>query len=193
MVEPVKTQPNGAMGLQVRAACDDDMPEVAAIYAHHVCHGLASFEEVPPTQSEMSARRQTVLAAGLPYLVARRQNTVLGYAYATSYRPRPAYRFTVENSVYVADGYGGQGVGSALLSELIAQCEGGPWRQMLAVIGNSANTGSIALHRRHGFQTVGTLHAVGFKFGRWVDSVLMQRPLGAGDSTLPPGDHRAGG
>lgn len=169
----------------IRDARDDDMPAVQAIYAHHVLTGLASFEEVPPSAAEMTARRAHVLALGLPYLVAEREGTVVGYAYASTYRPRPAYRFTVEDSVYVAPGCGGQGIGGALLAALIARCESGPWRQMLAVIGDSDNAGSLALHRRLGFRPAGTLVSVGFKFGRWVDSVLMQRPLGPGDDTLP--------
>jgi phosphinothricin acetyltransferase len=161
------------------------MAVVQAIYAHHVLHGLASFEEVPPSVAEMSARREAVLAAGLPYLVAELQGRVVGYSYATAYRPRLAYRHTIEDSVYVADGLAGQGIGFALLQELVVRCESGQWRQMLAVIGNSGNAGSIALHRRLGFEMAGTLKSVGFKFGGWVDTVLMQRPLGEGDGSLP--------
>ncbi|MGA0560848.1 GNAT family N-acetyltransferase [Ancylobacter sp. VNQ12] len=169
----------------VRDAHVPDMAAIQAIYAHHVLHGLATFEEVPPSVEELGARRTAVLGAGLPYIVAESGGEVVGYSYATAYRPRPAYRFTVEDSIYVADGRGGLGIGSALLAELIARCEAGPWRQMIAVIGNSGNAGSIALHRRHGFAHTGVLHDVGFKLGRWVDSVLMQRPLGAGAGTLP--------
>ena len=172
-------------GVRVRDAAEADMAAVAAIYAHHVLHGLATFEEVPPPAGEFDARRQAVLAAGLPYLVAEAEGRVAGYAYAAGYRPRPAYRHTIEDSVYVAPGLGGRGIGSALLGALIARCEAGPWRQMLAVIGDSGNEGSIALHRRLGFQTVGTLRSVGFKLGRWVDTVLMQRPLGEGDRSPP--------
>ena len=171
----------------VRDAGEADMAAVQAIYAHHVLHGLATFEEVPPAAEEMVARRAAVLAARLPYLAAELDGQVVGYAYATAYRPRPAYRFSIEDSVYVADGLAGTGIGSALLGELIARCEKGPWRQMLAVIGNSGNEGSIALHRRMGFTHAGTFTSVGFKLGRWVDTVLMQRPLGAGDTTLPSG------
>ena len=169
----------------VRDARAQDMEAIQAIYAHHVLTGLASFEEVPPTLEEMRARRAAVLAAGLPYLAAESVGVVVGYSYATAYRPRRAYRFTVEDSVYVAEGFGGRGLGSALLGGLIARCEAGPWRQMIAVIGNSGNEGSIALHRRHGFEHAGVLRDVGFKFGRWVDTVLMQRPLGAGAASLP--------
>ena len=171
----------------VRDAGESDMAAIRAIYAHHVLHGLATFEEVPPAVEEMLARRAAVLAAGLPYLAAELDGRVVGYAYATAYRPRPAYRFSIEDSVYVADGLAGKGIGSALLGELIARCEKGPWRQMLAVIGNSGNEGSIALHRRMGFADAGTFTSVGFKLGRWVDTVLMQRSLGAGDTTLPSG------
>lgn len=169
----------------IRHATEADMQAVQAIYAHHVLHGLATFEEEPPTAGELNARRESVVAAGLPYLVAEREGRILGYCYATAYRPRPAYRHTIEDSVYVAHGYGGRGIGGALLGALIERCETGPWRQMLAVIGNSGNEGSLALHRRLGFETVGTLRSVGFKLGRWVDTVLMQRPLGQGDRTLP--------
>lgn len=171
--------------LRVRDANEEDMEAVQAIYAHHVLHGLASFEVVPPTAGELQARRAAVLAAGLPYLVAESEGHILGYCYATSYRPRPAYRYTIENSVYVAEGHGSRGIGSALFGELIERCEAGPWRQMLAVIGNSGNEGSIALHRRFGFEVAGILRSVGFKHGRWVDTVLMQRPLGQGDRTAP--------
>lgn len=172
----------------VRDAREGDVAAIQAIYAHHVRHGLATFEEVPPSIEELEGRLASVVAQGLPYLVAELAGEVVGYCYATSYRPRPAYRYTVEDSVYVADGLGGRGIGTALLGALITRCEAGPWRQMIAIIGDSGNTGSIALHRRLGFQRVGTLSAVGFKLGRWVDSVLMQRALGPGAGS-PPGDH----
>ncbi|HEX6723044.1 MAG TPA: GNAT family N-acetyltransferase [Burkholderiaceae bacterium] len=171
--------------VEVRDATEADMPAIQAIYAHHVLHGLATFEEVPPPVDEMVARRAAVLKARLPYLAARIGDQVVGYAYATAYRPRPAYRHTIEDSVYVAHGLGGRGIGGALLQALIERCERGPWRQMLAVIGNSGNAGSIALHRSLGFEPIGTLHAVGFKLGRWVDTVLMQRALGDGDHSVP--------
>ncbi len=172
--------------LVIRDAYPDDMASVQKIYAHHVQFGLATFEEIPPSVEELLARRAAVLALGLPYLVAERAGEILGYSYATSYRPRPAYRHTVEDSVYLAEGLGGQGIGTALLAELIRRCEAGPWRQMLAVIGDSANAGSIGLHRKLGFEPAGTLRSVGFKLGRWVDTVLMQRALGSG-SAVPPG------
>lgn len=163
----------------VRDAREADIAAVQEIYAHHVLHGLTSFEETPPSTEEMIGRREAVLRLGLPYLVAEMDGRIVGYSYASSYRPRPAYRHTVEDSVYVRDGLAGHGIGRALLGMLIRRCEAGPWRQMLAVIGDSANDASIGLHRAHGFVPVGRLDAVGFKFGRWVDSVLMQRPLGA--------------
>jgi L-amino acid N-acyltransferase YncA len=179
------TAPRPRLAVRIRAATDSDLGAVAKIYAHHVRHGLASFEVVAPTSEELRARRAAVLDSGLPYLAAELRGEVVGYAYASPYRARPGYRYTIEDSVYVEQGLTGLGVGSALLTALIERCEAGPWRQMLAVIGDSANTGSIALHRRLGFTHVGTFAAVGFKLGRWVDTVLMQRALGAGDHTLP--------
>jgi phosphinothricin acetyltransferase len=164
-------------GIIVRDAADADLRAIQAIYAHHVLHGLASFEEEPPGVEEIGARRAHVLKLGLPYLAAELEGEVVGYSYAGTYRPRPAYRFTVENSVYVRDGLAGRGVGKTLLAELIARCQTGPWRQMLAVIGDSENHASIALHRSCGFRMVGTFEAVGRKHGRWVDTVLMQRRL----------------
>jgi phosphinothricin acetyltransferase len=169
----------------IRDADEEDLGAIARIYAHHVHHGLASFEEVPPTIEELRARRAAVLDSGLPCLAAELHGEVVGYAYASTYRPRPAYRYTIEDSVYVEEGLRGVGLGSTLLAALIERCETGPWRQMLAVIGDSANAGSIALHRRLGFRYVGNFEAVGFKLGRWVDTVLMQRPLGAGDGSRP--------
>lgn len=169
----------------VREAVDADDDAIAVIYGTHVRQGLASFEEIPPTSAQMRQRRAAVGGAGLPWLVAERDGLVLGYAYAAPYRERSAYRFSLEDSVYVRAGLGGGGVGSALLAALLARCERGPWRQMIAVIGDSDNHGSIRLHARHGFVRVGTLHAVGFKHGRWVDSVMMQRALGRGDHALP--------
>jgi phosphinothricin acetyltransferase len=169
----------------VRPVRDDDLPAITAIYAHHVRNGSASFEEIPPDEVEMRTRCAKVLDAGLPYLVAERDARVLGYAYATHYRPRSAYRFTLEDSVYIAPDAIGQGVGRALLLTLIARCEGGPWRQLIANVGDSGNQASLALHAACGFQHAGMLKSVGFKFGRWIDTVLMQRPLNAGDTTLP--------
>jgi L-amino acid N-acyltransferase YncA len=167
----------------VRDAMESDMTDVQRIYEPYVLNGLATFEEVLPTVDEMLKRRAAVLVAGLPYLVAEVDGQVAGYSYATSYRPRPAYRHTIEDSVYVSQTMRGRRIGAALLHGLIARSEAGPWRQMLAVIGNSENAGSIALHRRMGFQPVGTLRSVGFKLGQWVDTVLMQRALGPGAGT----------
>jgi phosphinothricin acetyltransferase len=141
----------------------------------------------------MTMRWVDVHRLGLPYLVAELRGEVVGYAYAAAYRPRPAYRHTIEDSVYVASKHHRAGIGRALLAELIARCEVGPWRQMIAVIGDSANTGSIALHHRFGFRHVGTLENVGFKHGRWLDSVLMQRSLGQGAQALPGTLARVGG
>ncbi|MGE0628705.1 MAG: N-acetyltransferase family protein [Hyphomicrobiaceae bacterium] len=169
----------------VRDSTDADMSAVTDIYARHVLHGLATFEEIPPSQEEMQHRRTRAASLGLPYLVAERDGTIVGFSYAATYRDRPAYRYTIEDSVYVVDGLSGLGIGSALLDCLIKQCEAGPWRQMLAVIGDSANTGSIALHYRFDFKLMCTLDSVGFKHGRWVDTVLMQRALGPGGSTPP--------
>jgi phosphinothricin acetyltransferase len=169
---------------RLRPAEDGDLEQVQAIYAHHVLHGIASFELEPPEISEIAQRRQAIVARGLPYLVAvePRAARVLGYAYAAPYRARPAYRLTLEDSVYIAHNQAGRGVGGALLGELIAQTTALGYRQMVAVIGDSGNAASIALHRRHGFRQAGVLAAVGWKHGRWIDSVLMQRALGDGDS-----------
>jgi L-amino acid N-acyltransferase YncA len=171
--------------LAVREAADQDLEEVRTIYSFYVLHGTSTFEEIPPSVGELHARRKAVADARLPFLVAALDGQIAGYAYATLYRPRPAYRHTVETSVYIADGRRGQGVGSALLSELIRRCETENFRQMVAVIGDSGNAASIALHRRFGFQQIGTLRSVGFKLGQWLDTVLMQRALGTGDRTLP--------
>lgn len=167
----------------LRAAQPADFTAITALYAHHVAHGTASFELQPPTLDEMLARAGAINANGLPYQVAERAGEVLAYAYATPYRPRPAYRFTVESSVYVRHDMGGRGLGSALMGEVIAHCEAAGYRQMLAVIGDSHNHASIALHQRLGFARAGVFEAVGFKFGRWLDTVLMQRALGSGAST----------
>ncbi|TAL54366.1 GNAT family N-acetyltransferase [Pandoraea sp.] len=174
-------------GLIVRNATEADLPAIQEIYAHHVRHSLASFEEVPPGVDELRARRAAVLGHGLPYLSAEQDGTVVGYCYATPYRARPAYRHTVEDSIYVAPELGGQGIGRTLLGALIARCEGGPWRQMIAVIGNSGNAASVGLHRALGFRLVGTFEGVGFKHGQWVDTVLMQRSLGDGMDSPPTG------
>lgn len=163
--------------LLVRDAREDDMAAVQHIYAHEVTTRLATFEELPPTMDDMLARRDDVLAARLPYLVAELDGAVVGYSYATKYRPRPAYRYTAEDSVYVAPEAQGSGIGRALLTELLTRCADAGVRQVIAVIGDSDNAGSIALHKALGFRHVGTFTAVGYKFGRWVDTVLMQRDL----------------
>jgi L-amino acid N-acyltransferase YncA len=150
-----------------------------------VLHGLASFETEPPDEAEMRRRRTDVLAQGLPYLVAERQGLVLGYAYAGTYRPRAAYRDTVENSIYLRPDVTGQGIGRRLLAALIEACEARDLRQMIAVVGDSSNLASIRLHQACGFRLIGVLEAVGYKYGRWVDSVLLQRRLGRGDDTPP--------
>jgi L-amino acid N-acyltransferase YncA len=169
----------------VRNATIADLEAVHAIYAHHVRHGLASFEENPPDLAEMERRFRDITDQGLPYLVAVLEGKVRGYAYAGRYRTRPAYRYSLEDTVYVEPGYERRGLGSALLGALVARCEGLGYRRMVAVIGDSANHASVRLHERLGFRTCGVIPSVGFKFGRWVDSVLMDRPLGAGDATLP--------
>ncbi|HUI53552.1 MAG TPA: GNAT family N-acetyltransferase [Bryobacteraceae bacterium] len=163
----------------VRPSTEDDLERITEIYGYHVLHSPATFEVDPPGRDVMTTRRAAILALGLPYLAAEWEGRVAGYAYAGVYRPRPAYRFTIEDSVYVDPRHGGQGCGHALLASLIERCEQGPWRQMIAVIGDSGNTASIRLHQRLGFRSVGTLLAVGFKFDRWVDTVLMQRGLGS--------------
>jgi len=165
------------VAISIRAAVETDMVSIQAIYAWHVLNGLSSFEEVPPDAAEMSGRWCEVRARGLPYLVAEVDNFVLGYSYAAPYRLRSAYRFVVENSLYVERRARGQGIGRTLLSELIRRCEDLELAQMIAVIGDSANAASIGLHAALGFRRVGLLSAVGFKHGRWVDSVIMQRTL----------------
>jgi phosphinothricin acetyltransferase len=171
--------------VEVRAAALGDLAALQQIYAHHVLHGLASFEEVPPDAAEIRRRFEDVTGRGLPYLVAAEGREILGYGYCAPYRARSAYRYALEDSIYVRDGQQGKGVGSRLLGELIRLCEGLGYRQVIAVIGDSANAASIGVHARHGFVRVGTLRSTGYKFGRWVDSVLMQRPLGPGDGTPP--------
>lgn len=171
--------------MQLRPAQPDDLPAIQSIYAHHVLHGLASFEEEPPGLNELRRRYDEVLGRGLPWLVADFGGAVAGYGYCTPYRARSAYRYSLEDSIYVREDALGRGVGSALLGELIGRCESLGYRQLIAVIGDSAHAASINLHAAHGFLRVGTLRSVGFKFGRWVDSVTMQRPLGAGDATPP--------
>lgn len=169
----------------MRPAVSQDLPAIQAIYAHHVLHGLASFEETPPGTDELRRRHAEVIGSGLPWLAADFGGVLAGYGYCALYRTRSAYRYTVEDSVYVLQDFHGRGVGGALLEALIERCGALGYRQMVAVIGDSAHEASINLHASCGFLRVGTLRSVGFKFGRWVDSVLMQRPLGAGDASHP--------
>jgi phosphinothricin acetyltransferase len=173
----------------VRPATEADLPAVTAIYAHHVTHGTGSFELTAPSMAEMTQRHAAVLANGLPYLVAELRTgenaRIAGFAYANHFRPRPAYRFSVENSVYVAHDAPRRGLGRLLMAELIARCAAAGCRQMLAVIGDSANAGSIGLHRAMGFRPVGVFKNTGWKFDRWLDTVLMQRELGLGAQQPP--------
>ena len=169
----------------VRPSSDADLTAMTALYAWHVAHGTGTFELDAPDLAEMTRRRADVLANGWPWLVAELDGRVAGFAYANLFRPRRAYRYCVEDSIYVADTARGRGVGRALLNELVAQCEARGARQILAVIGDSANAASIALHECLGFSHAGLLRSAGFKLGAWRDVVLMQRALGAGDAELP--------
>jgi L-amino acid N-acyltransferase YncA len=171
--------------MPIRPAQPRDLAVITAIYDDAVRHGTASFELDPPDQAEMARRYEALRVGGYPYLVAEFDGGIVGYAYAGPYRARPAYRWSVEDSIYVAPQAQRRGIGSALLARLLAEAEAGGFRQMLAVIGDSANTGSVELHRAAGFRLVGTFENVGFKFGRWLDTVLMQRPLGRGATTRP--------
>ena len=176
---------------QIRESKEKDLVQIQNIYSHHVLTGTASFEITPPDVSEMAARRSAIVAKGLPYLVAANEDEVFGYAYASVYRPRPAYRFTVEDSVYIREGVHGKGIGKALLQAVIDQCTASGYRQMLAVIGD-ASAPSVALHRSLGFELAGTFKAFGFKFGAWRDTAMMQRQLGEGSSTLVSDDQQPG-
>jgi len=177
------------MSPTLRPATSADVPAITAIYRPAVLHGTASFEQEPPTEAEMLRRFEAITGAGYPYFVAEFDGRVVGYAYASAYRTRPAYRFTVENSVYITLDAQGKGVGRALLGTLIDACTAKGFRLMVAVIGDSANFASITLHRRAGFTFCGTIHSVGYKFDRWLDSVIMQLPLGAGDTSAPVSSH----
>jgi L-amino acid N-acyltransferase YncA len=171
------------MSVAIRPSCDGDVATITAIYRHHVLHGVASFEEIPPEFDEIANRRRHIVALGLPHLVAERSGRVVGYCYASRYRTRSAYRFTVEDSIYIDAEEVGRGIGRGLLRTLIERCSELGFRQMVAVIGGSDQWPSIRLHEALGFARTGLLPAVGFKFGQWVDTVLMQRPLGAGANT----------
>jgi L-amino acid N-acyltransferase YncA len=164
--------------MTVRLAEDKDFADITRIYGHYVVHSTATFELDPPDRESMLKRRADILAVGLPYLVAEQQGKVIAYAYASAYRARPAYRFTIEDSIYVDPEHAGKGCGRMLLSALIDHCSSGFWKQMIAVIGDSDNERSVRLHEYFGFRHVGVFEAVGFKFDRWVDTVLMQKRLG---------------
>lgn len=186
-MSPPTAKPSSApVKVRIRPATEQDMPAIQEIYAHYVLSTTASFEEDPPTVAEMTARWQRVLARSLPYLVAMKGKRVVGYAYAGPFRERSGYRYTIEDSVYVAEDFLGRNVGNALMTALIERCTVLGFRQMIAIIGDSTNASSLALHSRHGFFVVGALSSTCFKFGRWVDAVLMQRILGDGDNSLPP-------
>jgi L-amino acid N-acyltransferase YncA len=169
----------------IRPAGPGDVAAITRIYGEAVANGTASFEVEPPPEAEMARRLEALLAKNFPYLVAERAGVVAGYAYAGPYHTRPAYRWSVEDSVYVAPEFQRQGLGRLLLARLVADAEARGFRQMIAVIGDAANAGSIALHSAAGFRHIGAVQSVGFKHGRWLDSVLMQRPLGHGDSMAP--------
>jgi L-amino acid N-acyltransferase YncA len=171
--------------LEIRPTIAADLPLITGIYEHAVRFGTATFELIPPDLAEMTRRFNALMDGGFPYLVAILEGHVVGYAYAGPYRPRPAYRFTVENSVYLEPATHRRGIGLQLLQRLIAESEARGYRQMIAVIGDSANAGSIGVHTRCGFQMIGTHPNVGLKFGRWLDTVMMQLPLGDGAGSLP--------
>ena len=176
--------------LSIRPSTDDDLPSITTIYGWNVLNGTGTFELDVPDAAEMARRRDDVLSKGLPWLVAEQQGAVIGYAYANHFRPRRAYRFCLEDSIYLAADAQGAGFGRLLLAELMARCEAAGARQMLAVIGDSANLGSIGVHRTLGFEPVGTLRAAGWKFERWLDVVVMQKSLGLGAAAAPPAEAR---
>jgi phosphinothricin acetyltransferase len=168
-----------------RPSRDDDLPAITAIYAHHVLHGTGTFETTPPTESDMAARRADVQSKGLPYLVIEDEGRVLGFAYCQWFKPRPAYRFSAEDSIYLHPEAAGRGLGKRLLSELARQAQDAGVRKLIAVIGDSANAGSIGVHRALGFTDAGTIKSCGWKFGRWLDIVLMDKAIGDGATTAP--------
>ncbi|MFT3814022.1 MAG: GNAT family N-acetyltransferase [Acidovorax sp.] len=169
----------------IRASREDDLAAITAIYTHHVLHGTGTFETEPPTEADMRARRADVLGRGLPYLVAEHGGQVAGFAYCNWFKPRPAYRYSAEDSIYVADAARGLGLGRQLLDALCDAAETAGVRKLLAVIGDSANAGSVGVHRAAGFTHIGVMRSVGWKFGAWRDVVLMEKTLGAGDTTAP--------
>ena len=169
----------------IRPSSDQDIPAITAIYAHHVLNGTGTFETIPPTLEDMTLRRADVLSKELPYLVAEQDGQILGFAYCNWFKPRPASRYSAEDSIYMADGARGQGAGKQLLAALAAQAEAAGVRKLIAVIGDSANQGSVRVHEAVGFTPVGVLKSCGWKFGKWLDVVLMEKPLGLADSTSP--------
>lgn len=169
----------------IRSSRPEDIPAITAIYAHHVLNGTGTFETVPPTAEDMAARRADVLAKELPHLVAEEDGRILGFAYCNWFKPRPAYRYSAEDSIYMADGARGRGAGKQLLTELAKEAEAAGVRKLIAVIGDSANQGSVRVHEAIGFTHVGVLKSCGWKFGKWLDVVLMEKPLGLGDTTSP--------
>ena len=171
--------------LTLRSSTDADLPAITAIYTHHVLHGTGTFETTPPSESDMAARRADVIAKGLPYLVAENDGKVLGFAYCQWFKPRPAYRFSAEDSIYLDPAAAGQRIGNKLLGELTRQAEATGLRKLIAVIGDSDNVRSIGVHRAVGFRHVGTIDSCGWKFGRWLDIVLMEKSLGEGSRTAP--------
>lgn len=175
----------------IRPSRNEDLDTITRIYAHHVLHGTGTFETTPPTPEEMAGRRSDVLDRGLPWLVIEVDGQVKGFAYGNWFKPRPAYRYSVEDSIYMDPGATGKGLGRLLLTELLTQCERAGVRKVMAVIGDSANTGSIGLHRALGFEQAGVVPSCGWKFGRWLDIVLMHKSIGQGDSTPPVADGAA--
>ena len=171
----------------IRPSRDEDLDAITRIYGHHVLHGTGTFETTPPSLADMTSRRADVLAKGVPWLVAEDNGQVLGFAYGNWFKPRPAYRFSVEDSIYMDPSAHRKGLGRALLAELLAVLERTGTRKVMAVIGDSANAGSIGVHKALGFEPVGVVQSCGWKFDRWLDIVLMQKTLGAGDSTPPQG------
>ncbi|TFZ04296.1 GNAT family N-acetyltransferase [Ramlibacter rhizophilus] len=169
----------------IRPSREEDLTAITAIYAHHVLHGTGTFETTPPTEAEMAARRQDVLGKSLPYLVVEDEGQVLGFAYCQWFKPRPAYRYSAEDSIYMHPDARGRGLGRQLLAQLVAHAEDAGLRKLIAVIGDSGNAGSIGVHRALGFSDVGTVRACGWKFGRWLDIVMMERSLGEADGTPP--------
>lgn len=170
----------------IRPSRDEDISAIAAIYGHHVLHGTGTFETEPPSPADMAVRRADVLSKGLPYLVAEQDGDIVGFAYGNWFKPRPAYRFSVEDSIYLAPGLHRKGLGRALLAELLARFEAVGIRKAMAVIGDSANAGSVGVHRALGFTEVGTVRSCGWKFGAWRDIVIMEKVLGTGDTQPPP-------